>query len=282
MSEVVAAEVVGELPRVEHPAGLVRALNDRVSELVSKAGAAVRHGRAVGDVLEVLAAFVDGRGWCFCAMSTIARKARYSVRHVHRAIIQAEAAGLLVRSVPRVGARLLGTASEYWLPWWCRGPASAVSGALAVLGSKRKGPAAPSVAGPAALSVLAAVERSAPLELARRVAAMVGGSLGFDVMREASRRASLLAGAEAPSGASLHKTPRPNKVISKRLSENSTPVDPAAPSSGSDRAPGAPAVRDAGIAERLAAAGRAMLAGAKPGAAPRVGAAAPRRFSERN
>lgn len=97
-----------------------RALRRRAGELVAAAGAAVRHPRACAAVLVALAAHASVEGECHPSHETLGKLTSYSVRHVQRALDQAEAAGLLTRRVPGYGARVLGATTRYALPWWAR------------------------------------------------------------------------------------------------------------------------------------------------------------------
>lgn len=245
----------------DHPRGEARDLTARVTALVWGA-VGVLHRRVVADVLEVLARFADGSGRCYCAQSTIAKEARYSVRHVLRALEQAEAAGLVLRAVPRYAARLAGAATEYALPWAGLTVARGLEGAREVLGLRKRGPLAAVDAGTAG-RLLDVLEQMHPAELVRRVAGRVGGALGAEVVRA---YAAELVPRGAPSARPPHVTPGLDKTSRRvTVAENAGGVSRVR---GVDRGATPPAVGQSTVAERLRAAmGRASeLVAARAGA----------------
>ena len=251
VDRVEAAEVVEGRPVFEHPSAQRRALGDRVSALVARA-AGVLHRRAVARVLEVLALFCDGAGRCYCAQETIAEKAHFSVRHVARALAQAEAAGLLIRAVPRYSARLCGTATEYALPWWALTVERGLGAVREVLSLRRRGPVV-RLSREVAAGLASILETAHPAELVRRVAGRVGGVLGAEVVR--AYAAGLLpvegrgAGADAV-GASL-RTSCPDKTsLRGTLDVKSAAVRRE---EGSDRRPSAGECVTAGAVTPVAA-----------------------------
>lgn len=229
---------------------VVRQARARVVELVAKSGA--RWARAVADVLGSLLGFVDREGRARPAQSTIAGLASYSLRHVQRALAEAERVGLLLRAVPRFAARMAGTATEYALPWAAVTLPAGVEGLASVVGRRAgKGPLA--VASDAqARALLDAVERANPAELLRRVARRLPGDLAREVVRSMApelHRASV-----------AHATRRPDKTSDSEPPRNSVPARPAEPArearpavQGAPRAPESTGERLGALGARLRA-----------------------------
>lgn len=212
-AEVFEGELVA--PQVDR-GGIVRAMRARVLRAVE--GTGVRWPRAVAAVLAVLASHADAEGTCFPSQETIAAAACYSVRHVARAIDVAEEAGLLLRAVPRVGARLLGTATVYSLPWYAVTAQRGLAGASKVIAARKRGPIAQPSAGVVA-SILDALERADPLAVVRRTAARLSPTLQREVLGVVAR--DLFSGAEgwAPKPSGL-RTQGPDKTSREIASRN--------------------------------------------------------------
>lgn len=257
-----AVETVNAVPVFDHPSAAGRALNERVSALVAKAK--ILHARAAAAVLVALARYADARGRCFCAQETLARQTHYSVRHVQRVLDQAEAKGLVLRAVPRYAARLLGTATEYTLPWWALTAAKAMEGAREVLGLRRKGPAV-AITRDTAAKLIELVEDLHPVELARRVAGRIPGFLAGEVVRAYAGalipREGRARGAAPLASLLPQTTPGLDKTSPKRTLGSDSPS--GSREEGSDQGAKRPALGEATFAERLAAASRAALAAAK-------------------
>lgn len=246
----------------DHPSDARRALTARVNAVLAKVEGAFPWRRGVGVILEALARFCDGNGWCFVSLERLREEIRYgySLRHMQRLTDCAERLGLILRAVPRPGARLLGTATEYSLPWYALSPGQAQLGAFKVLHAKRRGPAAAAEAMSSKLgrSILSAAERVNPMELIRRAAKIVGGSLGFDLIREATRKVSLIVPAiaspviETTAEPSDHRTPGPLKTLQKiPLEKFDPPTRPDTLPRKSDQGAKRPALGHAGFADRL-------------------------------
>jgi len=154
-----------------------RLLRSRAAELVAAAAAAVRHPRAVIAVLVALAAHADRDGCCHPSHETIARATAFSTRHVQRALDQAEAAGLIARSVPRYGARVLGATTRYALPWWAEAARAGLRGAARV---QRELPIATD---PQSVAVARALRDAAPAALLGAVLRELPPALQADVIR---------------------------------------------------------------------------------------------------
>lgn len=212
--------LVGELvaPQVDR-GGIVRGMRAKVLRAVE--GTGVRWPRAVAAVLLVLASHADAEGTCYPSQETIAAAACYSVRHVARAIEVAEEAGLVLRAVPRVGARLLGTSTVYSLPWYGVTPQRGLAGASRVLQARKRGPLAPPSAGVVA-SILDALERADPLAVVRRTAARLSPTLQREVLNVVAR--DLFSGAEGwaprPSGLRTQGPDKTSKEIASRHSDD--------------------------------------------------------------